>query len=133
MLKRIIAIVLVLALIGVGTGIYLFNKKTTDAGDLEGIPVTATELAKQYTADEQKANTAYLGKVVQVTGTVSEVAKNQEGATVVTLETGDPMAPILCTIEDKNAVATASQNIVVKGFCNGNNLGVVLNRCVIVK
>lgn len=133
MIKKLIAAVLVLALIGVGTGIYLFYKPTADAGSADGIPVTAVELAKQYTADEQKANTDYLGKVVQVSGTVSEVSKNQDGAVVVIFETGDPMAPVLCTMEDKAVVATASQSLTLKGFCNGNNLGVVLNRCVVVE
>ncbi len=133
MMKKIIAAVLVLALIGVGTGIYLFYKPPAGADESTGIPVTATELAKQFTTDEKKANTDYLGKVLQVSGTVSEVTKNQDGATVVTFETGDPMAPVLCTMEDKSAAVTASQKLELKGFCNGNNLGVVLNRCVIVK
>lgn len=130
MIKKIIGVVLLLALIGVGTGIYLFYKPSKDACGSDGIPITAIELARQYTADEKKANTDYLGKVVEVSGTVSEVTKNQDGAVVITFDTGDPMAPVLCTMEEgKAATATVSQKVTIKGFCNGNNLGVVLNRC----
>ena len=132
-MKKIIMAVLVLAAIGVGTGIYLFYKPTADAGDSDGIPITAVELAKQFTTDEKKANADYLGKVVEVSGTISEVTTNQDGAAVLTFDTGDPMAPVLCTMEDKEATASVSQKLKLKGFCNGNNLGVVLNRCVIVK
>ena len=129
MIKKILIAVLVLIIIGVGTGIYLWNKPHPKAKN--GIPVTAERITKEYSSDEKASNTKYLDKTLEVTGVISSVTKNQDGGIVATLETGDPMSEVQCTFLDKNVSISKGQKITIEGFCRGNNMGVILNDCVI--
>ena len=130
MLKKIVLFILIVGAIGVCTGIYLWHKPAPKAEDVKGIAISAMELSKQFNTDEKKANAEYLDKAISVSGTVTDVSKNQDGGVVITLESGDPMTPVLCTMREKTATATKGQQATIKGFCRGNNLGVVLNDCI---
>ena len=97
-----------------------------------GININAPELAKQYQANEKAADTKYLNKVMEVSGTVSETDKNQDGGTMIVLETGDPIAVIQCGMREKAITAAKGQKVVIKGFCSGNGItGVTLTDCII--
>jgi tRNA_anti-like len=117
-----------------GTNMYvlhLWNMKPKTVEEVQGISITAEALTKEYGADEKAANAKYLNKAIEVSGTISGVTKNQDKESVVTLESGDPMAEVQCTMRDSTVNLTKGQNVVIKGFCGGNNLGVVLTRCII--
>lgn len=113
------------------TVIKLWNKKLDNAEDVKGISISAVEITKEYNADEKAANAKYLNKAIEVSGTISGVSKNQDGGIVVTLDSGDPMAEVQCTLRDSTANPEKGKNVVIKGFCGGNNMGVVLTRCII--
>jgi hypothetical protein len=131
MFKKILVAILICALIGVGTGIYLWNKPHKKAEDIQGIRITATALAQDYKADEKTADTKYLNKVIEVSGTIDEVDKNQDGGTMVVLQTGDPMAGVQCSMREKNVNPAKGQQTTIKGFCSGNGItGVTLTDCV---
>ena len=131
MIKKILLAIFILGLIGVCTGIYMWNKKAPKAEDAKGLAISATDITKAYTADEKSANAAYLDKVLELSGSINEVSKNQDGAVVVVLESGDPMAGVQCTMREKTVSLAKGQNIIIKGFCRGNNMGVVLNDCIV--
>jgi hypothetical protein len=134
MVRKILLTILVLGLIGAGVGIYLWNKPHAKVEDAKGLAITAAQLAKEFGADENAANAKYLNKAIEVSGTVSEVEKNQDGGTMVILDTGDPMAGVQCTMRDKGAVVNKGQNVVLKGFCSGAGItGVSLTDCIISK
>ena len=131
-LKKILIFALVCILIGVGTGIYLWNMPPKKVENMKGITITATDLAKEYSTNEKAADAKYLNKAIEVSGTINEIDKNQDGGIMVVLETGDPTAGIQCTLRDKGANPVKGQNIVIKGFCSGNGItGVSLTQCVI--
>ena len=129
MVKKILVAVLVIVVISVCTGVFMWNKPHPEAR--HGIPITAIDLTKAYNVDERKANSAYLDKVLEVSGTVSDISKNQDSGIVVTLDTGDPLTGVLCTLKDKTANPAKGQALTIIGFCRGNNLGVVVNDCII--
>ncbi|MCF8448765.1 MAG: OB-fold putative lipoprotein [Taibaiella sp.] len=134
MIKKIIAIVLVLATIGVGTGIYLFYKKPETVDDKKGIVITAVTLSQQYTTNEKAADSIYLNKVIEVTGNVEETEQNQDGGMMVILKTDDPIAGIQCAMREKGVKVTKGQTTTIKGFCSGSGItGVSLTDCVISK
>jgi len=133
-IKKIIAAIVFLALIGVGTGIYLFYKKPETVDDKKGIAITAAALSKEFAANEQSANTQYLNKVIEVTGAVSETEKNQDGGLMVVLDTGDPMAGVQCGMRDKGVEVAKGQTVTIKGFCSGSGItGITLTDCIIKK
>ena len=131
MVKKILLVILVFALIGVCTGIYLWNKKAPKAEDAKGIVTTATGITKEYAADEKKANAAYLDKVLEISGTITDISKNQDSAVILILDSGDPMAGVQCTMRERTVQAAKGGNVVIKGFCRGNNMGVVLTDCIV--
>jgi hypothetical protein len=134
MIKKIIVVVLVLATIGVGTGIYLFYKKPETVDDKKGIVISAATLSEQYTTNEKTADSIYLNKVIEVTGTVSETEQNQDGGMMVILKTDDPVAGIQCAMREKGMQVTTGQSITIKGFCSGSGItGVSLTDCIISK
>jgi hypothetical protein len=47
------------------------------------------------------------------------------------LETGDPMAKVVCRMREKSVSAGKGQKVKVRGFCTGNDItGVRLTDCV---
>lgn len=133
-MKKIVITILVLGLIGGAVGAMMWFKPHPKAEDAKGIAFTATALAKEYNTDEKMADAKYLNKVIEVTGTVSESEKNQDGGLMVILQTEDPTAGVQCTMREKNITVTKGQTVTLKGFCSGNGItGVSLTDCVIGK
>ena len=132
MVRKILITIFVLILIGVGTGFYLWNKPHKKVEAAKSISITAANLAKEYSTNEKDADAKYLNKAIDVSGTISEVDKNQDGGVMIVLQTDDPAAGIQCTLREKGADPVKGQNIEIKGFCSGNGItGVSLTDCVI--
>lgn len=133
-MKKLIMAVLVLALIGVGTGIYMWNKPHEKVEDKKGIAITAVELVGAFADDEVKANTQYLNQAIEVAGVIAEVETNQDGGSMIVLDAGDPMAAVQCTMRDKGAAYAKGDKVTIKGFCSGSGItGVSLTDCVAIK
>ncbi len=96
--------------------------------------VTAEQLYSDFQQDEAAAGAKYVGEkeqVIQVNGTIRDIADAGNGITNVTLETGDPLAGVVCEFKEKvPATWKAGDQVAVKGFCQGMLMDVVLQRCV---
>jgi hypothetical protein len=130
-LKKILYAIFLIGLIGVGVALFVLFKPHKKVENTKGMTVEATLLAKEYSENESAANTKYLNQAVEVKGVVATVEKNQDGWTVITLESGDPMNAVMCTMREKDVTATKGQNVRIKGFCSGYNFGVLLTDCII--
>jgi len=132
--KKLLLLGFIGAIIGGSIGIYLWNKPVTSTSKLDAeVKVTATELFDAYTLDETASDATYLGKVLEVTGTLKEIRTTDNGKPALVLETNDALFGVLCEFEDE-AVANALKpgaTVVIKGICSGMLFDVVLNRCVI--
>lgn len=129
--RYVIVTILILGSIGAIAGYRIWNKPPEKIEDVNGLSISATQLAKEFSEDEPKANEKYLEKALEVTGVVGSVEANQEGGNTVILETGDPMIPVVCSMRDKAADVAEGSTITVSGFCSGNVMGVSLTGCVI--
>lgn len=121
----------VLAL-GVVIAWFYINQPVEKVENVQGIKVSATSLANAYTEDEKAANTQYISKALEVTGIVAEVSKNQDGKTVVLLESNDPMSGVQCTMRDAKKTPVVGEQVSIKGFCNGYTMVVLLSDCVFI-
>ncbi len=130
-MKKVLLVLLVLVLAGAGIGIYLWNKPPATVEGKKATAVTAEVLARAFTDNEQQANATYLNQVLDVTGTVAEVSKNQDGKTVIVLSVSDPLSGIQCTMRDAGVQAQAGSTMTIKGFCNGYTLVVLLSDCIV--
>jgi len=131
--KIILTIILMLVFAAVGYGLYVWYKPQRDVKDEKAIVVTASTIYDSYSADEKKANELYLNKAIQVSGKVSKVLKNQNGNTVVYLETSDPVFGVNCTFKEDPGPIETGTTIAFKGICTGYLSDVIINQGIIVK
>jgi tRNA_anti-like len=136
LLKKKILKWILLSIIVVGTtgGIVaykMWTKPHRNVEETKAITVAATKLTTEYEANEPEANSEYLDKVLEVTGEINEISKNQKGETVITLK-GTDMGGIICTLEGATPAETKpGATVVVRGICTGYLTDVVLVRCII--
>ena len=110
----------------------LWNKPHETVDDKQGIRMNAEELTNAFVQDEQDANARYLNQVLDVTGTISEITRNQDGKDVLLLESGDPLSGVQCTLKEPATGLATGRMVRVKGFCNGYTMVVLLSDCIIV-
>lgn len=135
MKKTILFIVLAVAAIAAYFAWNAYNKapeKMEDRGT--DIQVTSTELMDKYAANEIEANALFSDKVIEVSGTISNIESGGETENIY-LETSDPIASIACEMEKGQSLSAleVGQELTVKGQCTGLLMDVVLVRCMVVK
>ena len=136
-MKKILILTSVIALItGVAFAYYLFNKPHQSvSNETPAFTLDATALVNEYDSNEKKANSKYLGKIIEVKGIISEKSKNSEGHIYVTLQ-GPDLAGIGCEFEPKAQAHLSNlkegQEVRIKGICSGVLMDVVMVDCSIV-
>lgn len=136
--KKVVLICLMLTLIAIAYGFYLYFKKPADVRTLSAnYEMTAAALLDEFNKDETAANLKYLDKIIAVKGKVTEVNLDSiSGQATVILDSGDPMAAVTCSFYNDEAVSVKKLNpgttVEIKGKCTGKLLDVVLNKCSIV-
>lgn len=128
-------------LIGVGVvltslasyGLFVYYKPTRDVKEEAGIKISAEAIFDSFTVNENKANQLYLNKAIEVSGTVAEIKKNQEGQAVVYLRTSDPIFGVNCTFKEDPGSVAPGKTIRFKGICTGYLSDVIINQGIIVK
>jgi hypothetical protein len=135
MKKRSLIIFILLAVL-IGTAIlFIYTKwnKTLESIDkVDAVQINATDLFREFSENEQQATQTYNGKVLEITGIVSSIATNQEGKTIVQLQTNDPLFGINCTME-KEEMIKEGETVTIKGICSGFTTDVILIRCYLIK
>lgn len=137
MLKKALLAILVLGLIGLAVGYYLWNKphENIEAAKPD-IAVSAADLFAAFETDENAANAEYLDKIIEVSGTVAESGTNEDGSARVVLESGG-MFGVACSLDPltkhPRTVFPVGEQIRLKGKCSGYNLDVQLDRCVEIR
>ncbi|MBL0103363.1 MAG: hypothetical protein IPP51_06120 [Bacteroidetes bacterium] len=135
MKKKIFLALGVAILSGAAYGFYLFNKPHQSLSDATpDFKLNSEVLITAYENDEKTANTKYLGKIIEVTGVVSEKTKDDKGKVSLTLA-GPDLAGIGCDFENKAIEKTTKLNVgdqvKIKGTCTGILMDVVLVDCVV--
>lgn len=135
----IIAIAATVAVVGGVFGVMEFNRSPAGADAKEVVhTVSAEHLFAEFQHDEAAATTKYVGtteQVIEVTGEIRDIDHSSGTGSTVILETGDPLAGIVCEFskEDLPSDWKAGDQVTVKGFCKGMLMDVLLQRCVAVQ
>lgn len=137
MKKYILYGVILVAVVGAVVAYRMYNKPFANMEKAEAdATIDAQALYADFEADEAAANTKYLGKVVEVSGTVKEVKKDEAGKISIILDSGNELAAIVCELDEltqhPKTDFAAGEQIKVKGNCTGILMDVVLVRCVVV-
>jgi len=134
-LKRALSAGIILLIICVASGLYLYNKPHKSVADLDAsIQISADSLYNDYQNDENNANKKYLNKVIEVTGTISDI-QNVNGSQIILLSASQSLGGISCRLfnNGNNKPITNKKNttITVKGKCSGFLMDVDLVDCVV--
>lgn len=107
--------------------------------------LAASELTAAFMESEEEANKKFLGKILEVSGEVSEIIE-EEGSYGLILNGGSD-GSVYCAFSDESQMESqmesrtepgtgspveVGQKIKVKGVCSGFLMDVVLNDCVII-
>jgi hypothetical protein len=117
--RLLVIIIGVLVVAGVAIGWMMWNKPRRNVEDEKGLAITAVQLVKEYQENEAAANTKYLDKAIQVTGTVTEVKNNQDGKVTVTLGSDDAFTGVFCTLKESTTNISNGGAVTIKGICSG--------------
>lgn len=112
------------------------SRKPANAGDKEAdFTLTAEQLQKDF-ENEEAASKKYMDKVIQVSGTISDIATNEK-RTDISLETPDPMTAITIQVlpeeKEKATKYKTGDKISLKGICTGKLTDIELNKGVILQ
>jgi hypothetical protein len=140
-MKKTLKIILIIIVVGASIGAFvaykMWNKPFDDVTEMDGMKVNADVIYKAFETNEQTANTTYVGKVVEVTGTVGEIEKSDTIARVMLTFPDAMMGAVRVTLDtrhldDAKAVKTGDQ-ATFKGFCNGFLMDVEVKDGVLMK
>lgn len=109
-------------------GYKMYTKPHRDVEHIKAIPVTAEKLVTEYETNEVLANSTYLDKVLEVAGTITEIAKNQKGESVIALD-GTGIGTVRCTMEGgvRHDIKPGVP-VIIKGICTGYLTDVIMVR-----
>lgn len=127
--------ILLLVLIGAGWGWHLYDKPhQSAAGESADLTIQADSLYHQYQTDEKTADRKFIGKVLKVSGKLSEIQRS--GNTEIWILAADPAAGgggINCQIFSGTRVdqePKPGDPVTIKGRCTGFLMDVNLADCV---
>jgi hypothetical protein len=121
-------------------GYSVWNKPFNDPLEGDAIKVTATQLFTDFSTNEPVAQKKYVpektgDKKQEITGEIRDIGKNADDETFYNLKTNDEMFSVKCIMEKGEEItgASAGKKIIVRGFCDGYNMDVMVSRCKPVK
>lgn len=135
---RYIVLPLLLVLGAVAIYIYReYNRTHKDTAKLKpDYSITATDLVKEFSDNEQVCNKKYWDKVIRVEGMVKELTKDEKGFFSIALGDTASMSSVRCSIDSTHSNEAASLQrgsvIAVKGICSGYNADELLGSDVIL-
>lgn len=101
----------------------------------EAIQVNSTTLAKDYEANEIKANKKYEDKLLEVTGKVESIDEMM-GQTFIILEGDEVITSVQCFFDedseiDKVAELNKGDSVTIVGKCDGKSINVGIQNCIL--
>lgn len=137
---KILLLLVVLAL-SAGAGIYWYAFMRPHQNMLKVNPeykLSAKNLFSEFSDDETTANLKYLGRIVELTGKVTEV-KISDNQTAVVLEdeffcVRTYLDSVFCATNSQILTAISpGQTVTIRGQCDGILSDVVISRAVIIQ
>ena len=134
---------LILSVLGFGVvalvGIWYFifwqpTHSERNLGNEEAIVINPSKIVKEFQTNEDVSFKKYQNKVVEVTGKITEIKKNQDGFYELYFETGDAFNGLHCTLKDKKPIELkAGTEVTAKGILNGFLSDVIIIEAIITK
>lgn len=100
------------------------------------LTINASSLYAAFETDEASANGTYAGKVIEVSGAVASITKEDDGHYVMGLAADSPLGKVLCNLApgEPEPVGTVAigNSVTVKGVCTGYLFDVVVDNATLL-
>jgi len=110
-----LAIIIIAGIVGYLT----WNEPHRDIKNAAALKTTAVLLYSYLTKDSAIMKSKFINKVVEVTGEVKQISKNQNGAQIILLRSNLPDGSVNCTMEEQASDVKPGNIISIKGICSG--------------
>jgi len=135
--KLIFISLAIISLAGALFAYYLWNKPHRNPADEDGIVLTSQEIYNFYDNNEKKSDSLYLNKTLQITGTVENKIKKDDGSQLILLTGGEmTLGGVLVSFQPNDTSKINSiepgVKITIKGICSGKLDDVVINEALLV-
>ena len=100
------------------------------------LTINAGRLYAAFDTDEAEANVAYVGKVIEVSGQLNAIDKNDDGSYQLKLAADNPLGQVVCTLANSKVAVTNAKigaTATVKGVCTGYLFDVVIDNAIIIQ
>jgi hypothetical protein len=133
--KIALAVVIFIALAGIGGALYLYNLKPKDLQKAKPhFIMTSVNLQKEFETNEVNASTRYINKIIEVTGEITSVKPVERNFINVSLRTGSDLSAVICTFPGADtSLLKPGNQVTLRGVCSGFLMDVLLNNCAIIK
>jgi hypothetical protein len=130
--------ILLLLLLAAGWGYYQFQRPhQSAAGETANVTIGADSLYAQYAGDEKRCDAKYLGKVVEVSGQLSEIQHSGQSEVWIlstgTANTGGVNCQLFPGEKVPEPHPKPGDQVTLKGRCTGFLMDVNLSDCVVIK
>jgi hypothetical protein len=132
-IQTTIALISLMVVIAMIAAYKMYNKPHRSVEEEVALVTSAAQLFDAFEKSEAEANKKYLDKVVEVTGSVSEVSMNMDHKPIVVLETGNMMFGVRCTMSESSVTAKTGSVVTIKGICKGYLSDVVITNGILKK
>lgn len=115
--------------------LYMYNLKHTDMAKAKpDFLITATVLQKEFEDNESTASARYIGKIIEVTGTIVSTTPAGSKNLNMSLQTGSDISSVICTLPAVGDPSKfkAGDEIILRGECSGFLMDVLLNNCAVI-
>jgi len=145
-MKKLLRILIILTVFGVVAAALVWkfyvNKPHEDIENATpAYTMTTEEIWQKYNSNLKTADSLYTGNVIELTGNLSRVDKNDSLVSVIFVMAADSMfgdKTISCQMykkhNDEAVTLKAGNKVKIKGFCTGySDPDIKFNKCSIVK
>jgi hypothetical protein len=117
--RNIFSIFIAMIVIAAVIGFMMWNEPHRDIKDATAVKTTAILLYSNLTKDSARMKSKLVNQVVEVSGEVKSVLKNQKGDQIILLKTNTSGGSVNCTMEEKTSNVKPGDTISIKGICSG--------------
>ncbi len=99
-------------------GYRIWNKSHADIRDADAVKTTSITLY-EILSKSGSGSVTYLNKVVEVSGVIADVLKNEQNQQIILLKTNVSGGAVNCTMEEEITGIKPGDTIALKGICSG--------------
>jgi hypothetical protein len=117
--RNIFLLFIAIVAIAIIIGYRLWNEPHRNIKNATGVKTTASALYSDLTKDSVTMKSKFVNKIVEVSGEVKQVFKNQNSQQIILLKTNLEDGSVNCTMEENINNIKPGDKVVIKGICSG--------------